>query len=88
MKNIWYYNVLNNLYLLKYNWHIISKRWEYLRDKIHIHDWVYFEYKVTKKMEIYDLIHILIPLLTYFSYRSTNTKINERIKYASKHAHH
>ena len=57
MKHILYYNVhiqLNNLYLLKYKCHIISKRWVYLQDKIHIHDWVYFESTVTKNMEICD----------------------------------
>ena len=61
MKCIWYYNVyiltaqLNNLSLLKYKWLIISKRWVCLQHKIHIHDWVFFEYKVRNNMEICDL---------------------------------
>ena len=49
------YLELNNLYLLKYKWHISSKRWVCLQDKIHIHDWVYFEHTVTKSIEICDL---------------------------------
>ena len=36
-------------------WHIISKRWVCLQDKIHIHEWVYYEYKVTKNIYICDL---------------------------------
>ena len=59
MKYIWFYYVymliVNSLYLLKYKWHIISKRWIRLQEKIHIHDWLYFEYMVTKNMEICDL---------------------------------
>ena len=39
----------------KYRLHIISKMGVCLQDKIHIHDWVYFEYKATKNMEICDL---------------------------------
>ena len=54
---MWTYLLLNNnLCLLKYKWHIISKRWVCLQDKFHLHDWVYFQYTVTKNMEIYDLI--------------------------------
>ena len=40
--------------------------WVCLQDKIHIHDWVYFEHTVTKNVEIcvlksytHDLINIL-----------------------------
>ena len=47
LKYIWFYNVynckylhLNHLYILKYKWHISSKRWSCLRDKIRIHDWL------------------------------------------------
>ena len=57
-------------YLLKYKWYIISKRCVCLQDKIHIHDWVYFEHTVTKNMEICDLksytndlIYILFKLI-------------------------
>ena len=39
-------------YLIKYKWHIISKR---LHDKIHIHDWVNFDHTVMKNVEISDL---------------------------------
>ena len=42
-------------YLLKYKWYIISKRWACLHDKIHIRDWVNFEQKVMKNLEIGDL---------------------------------
>ena len=35
---------------------MISKRLVCLHEKIHKHDWVYFDYKVTKNMEICDLI--------------------------------
>ena len=51
-----------------------------LQDKNHIHNWVYFEYTVTKNMEIcdlnsytHDLINILFKLIEY------NTKINESL---------
>ena len=52
MKYIWFHD-LNSLYILKYKY-IISKRWVCLQNKIHIHDWVYFEYTVKKNMEICD----------------------------------
>ena len=41
-------------------WHILSKGWVYLQDKIHMHDWVYFEYTVIKNKEICDLNFVLM----------------------------
>ena len=51
---------------LKYMWHIISKRWVCLQDKIHIHDLVYFEYTVMKNMEICDLNYCTQDLINIF----------------------
>ena len=66
------YLQLNHLYILKYKWHIISKRWACLQDKIHIHDWFYFENTVTRNMEIcglnsyhHDLITILFKKIEF-----------------------
>ena len=67
----WQYVWKTSHYLIKYKWHIISKRWVCLHDKIQIDDWVNFEHTVTKNIEIGDL------KLTYFSNRSNNAKINE-----------
>ena len=51
------YLQLNNLDLLKYSDTSFRKDeyWVCLQDKIHIHDWVLFEYTVTMNMEICDL---------------------------------
>ena len=46
--------------------HILSKRWVCLQDKIRIHNWVYFDYTVTKNVEICELnscTHDLINIL-------------------------
>ena len=56
---------LNNLYLLKYKSHIITKMWVCLQEKIHIHDWVYFEFTVTKNIEICDLNSDTNDLIIY-----------------------
>ena len=56
--------------------------------QIHIHYWVYtliIRWQRTWKLMIEILM--LIPLLTYFSYRYNNAKINESIKYVWKPAH-
>ena len=47
--------------LTKIKWHNISKRWVCLQDTIHIYDWVYFEYTVTKNEEF--VIYILILMI-------------------------
>ena len=60
------YLLLNSLYLLKYKWYIISKRWVCLQEKIHIHDWVYFEHSVTKNIEICDLESYTYDLIYIF----------------------
>ena len=43
-----------------------------LQDKIHLDDWVYFEYMVTKNMEIVDLKFYTLTFVNLLSY-NTNT---------------
>ena len=60
------YLLLNNLYLLKYRWHIISKRGVCLQHKINLHDWVYLEYTVTKSSSFtHELAYLRMSWLIY-----------------------
>ena len=60
MKYIWFYKVFILIVksfiptIIKVAHHF-EKVQVCLKDKNHIHDWVYFEYTVTKNMEICDL---------------------------------
>ena len=69
---------LNHLYIPKYKWHIISERWACLQDKIHIHDWFYFEkYGDEEHGNLWFKFLYSWFTLTYFLNSLNNAKIND-----------
>ena len=72
------YLLLINLYLLKYKWHTISKRW------VQSHAWLgllWIHGDEEHGNSRFKFLYSITPSLTYFSNRSNNEKINESIKY-------
>ena len=64
-----YVLIVNHSYIVQYKRHIISKRKVCLQDKIHIHNYVYFENTMAMNVEICDLNSYARDLIKYFSNR-------------------